>query len=68
VLQDYPVNLGHTEGGKYKVVEKYQTDEHYGFAVKKDGGEALLKAVNAQLAELKDNGKYKEIYDKYFTE
>jgi polar amino acid transport system substrate-binding protein len=68
VLQDYPVNLGHTEDGKFDVVEKYETDEHYGFAVKKNGGEELLKAVNSQLAELKDNGKYKEIYDKYFTE
>ncbi|MCG2623463.1 basic amino acid ABC transporter substrate-binding protein [Arthrobacter sp. I2-34] len=68
VLQDYPVNLGHTEGGKYKIVEKYQTDEHYGFAVKKTGSEELLKAVNTQLAELKKNGKYQEIYDKYFTE
>jgi len=68
VLQDYPVNLGHTEGGKFDIVEKYETDEHYGFAVKKNGGEELLKAVNSQLAELKDNGKYKEIYDKYFTE
>jgi polar amino acid transport system substrate-binding protein len=68
VLQDYPVNLGHTEGGKFDIVEKYQTDEHYGFAVKKNGGEALLKAVNTQLAKLKSDGKYKEIYDKYFTE
>lgn len=68
VLQDLPVNLGHTQDGAYTVVEKYETDEQYGFAVKEEGSEELLKAVNAQLAELRDSGKYQEIYDKYFTE
>jgi len=68
VLQDLPVNLGHLEGGKYEIVEEYPTDESYGFAVKEEGSEALLEAVNAELAELRESGKYQEIYDKYFTQ
>ncbi|WP_417234404.1 basic amino acid ABC transporter substrate-binding protein [Arthrobacter sp.] len=67
VLQDLPVNLEHTQDGKFKIVAKYKTDEQYGFAVKKDGTEALLKELDAKLAELKDNGQYQEIYDKYFS-
>ncbi|WP_372697082.1 transporter substrate-binding domain-containing protein [Arthrobacter sp. JSM 101049] len=67
VLQDLPVNLGHQEDGQYVIVEKYKTDEQYGFAVNKEGSEALLKELDAKLAELKDNGKYQEIYDKYFS-
>lgn len=67
VLQDLPVNLEHTQDGKFEVVAKYKTDEQYGFAVEKEGSEALLKELDAKLAELKDNGKYQEIYDKYFS-
>lgn len=67
VLQDLPVNLEHTQDGKFEIVAKYKTDEQYGFAVKKDGTEALLKELDAKLAELKDSGKYQEIYDKYFS-
>ena len=67
VLQDLPVNLEHTQGDKFEIVAKFKTDEQYGFAVKKDGGEALLKELDAKLAELRDNGKYDELYDKYFS-
>ncbi len=68
VLQDLPVNILHTDDGAYTIVEEYPTDEQYGFAMKKEGSEDLAKAVNEQLAELKDNGKYQEIYDTYFKE
>ncbi|HEY0902793.1 MAG TPA: transporter substrate-binding domain-containing protein [Marmoricola sp.] len=67
LLQDLPVNLEHTKDGKYEIVEEYSTDEAYGFAFKKEGSEDLVEAVNDQLQELRDNGKYQEIYDKYFT-
>ena len=67
VLQDLPVNLGHTKEGEFQVVEKYETDESYGFAMTKENT-ALVEQVNEQLAALQDNGKYQEIYDKYFTE
>ena len=68
VLQDLPVNLGHTDGGAFTIVAKYETDEAYGFAMRKQGSEELVSAVNAQLSELRENGKYQEIYDRYFSE
>ncbi|MFZ3453600.1 basic amino acid ABC transporter substrate-binding protein [Arthrobacter sp. 7Tela_A1] len=68
VLQDLPVNLDHTDGGAFTISATYETDEVYGFAMKKDGSADLVAAVNAELAELRSNGKYQELYDKYFTE
>ena len=65
LLQDLPVNLSHTEGGDFKIVEKYNTGEQYGFAVKQ-GNTALRDAINEQLQKLRDDGTYQEIYDKYF--
>ena len=67
ILQDLPVNLTHTEGGDYQIVEEYDTDEQYGFAVKEEGAETLLEGVNEQLASLKKDGKYDELYNKYFS-
>ncbi len=67
ILQDLPVNLTHTEGGDFQIVEEYDTDEQYGFAVKEEGSEALLEAVNEQLAKLKKNGTYDELYNTYFS-
>ncbi|GAB2749505.1 basic amino acid ABC transporter substrate-binding protein [Nocardioides pakistanensis] len=66
VLQDLPVNLDHTEGGKFEIVQEFDTDEQYGFAVKEEGKEALLEAINEELSALRDSGKYQELYDKYF--
>ena len=67
VLQDLPVNLDHTQGGKFEIVEKYDTDEHYVFAVKEEGSEKLLEDVNTQLQKLRDDGTYQKLYDKYFA-
>jgi polar amino acid transport system substrate-binding protein len=66
LLQDLPVNIEHTDGGEFEVVEKYDTGEQYGFAVKQDNTE-LRDAVNEQLTELRDNGTYDKIYDEYFS-
>lgn len=68
ILQDMPVNLAHTRDGDFEIVEEYDTNEQYGFAVKEEGKEALLKAVNKQLASLQDDGTYDKLYDKYFSE
>ncbi|WP_026535778.1 basic amino acid ABC transporter substrate-binding protein [Arthrobacter sp. H14] len=68
VLQDLPVNLRHTEEGAFTIVEEFDTNEKYGFAVQEEGSEALMEGVNKELAELRDNGTYQKIYDKYFTE
>jgi ABC-type amino acid transport substrate-binding protein len=68
VLQDLPVNLGHTQEGAFTIAGTFETNESYGFAMSKTGSEELVTAVNEQLAALRENGKYQEIYDKYFTE
>lgn len=68
VLQDLPVNQDHTEDGKYAVTATFETGEVYAFAMKKDSSAELAAKVNEQLASLRENGKYQELYDKYFTE
>jgi polar amino acid transport system substrate-binding protein len=66
LLQDLPVNVEHEREGGFTIVEQYDTGEQYGFAVKQDNTE-VLDAINEQLAEIRDNGTYQEIYDQYFT-
>ncbi len=48
------------------IIETYPTEEFYGFAVKEEGKEALLEAVNSALATLRDNGTYDRIYNVWF--
>ncbi|MFX0538104.1 ABC transporter substrate-binding protein [Ornithinimicrobium sp. Y1847] len=67
LLQDLPVNIEHTGNGDYTIAEEYSTDEQYGFAMKK-GNTALVEAVNGQLSEIREDGRYQEIYDRYFSE
>lgn len=67
VLQDLPVNLSHTEDGAYEIVEEFETDEQYGFAAQEEGSEDLLEEVNTQLQNLRDDGTYEELYNKYFS-
>lgn len=67
ILQDLPVNLTHAETEGYEIVEEFDTGEQYGFAVKREGKEALLEAVNEQLAQLREDGTYDEIYNEYFA-
>lgn len=67
LLQDLPVNIGHTREGDYTIAEEFSTDEQYGFAMKK-GNTGLVDAVNEQLATLREDGRYQEIYDRYFAE
>lgn len=66
LLQDLPVNVDNAKSGGYTVVEEYETGETYGMAVKKDNQD-LLDGLNAQLKTMRDNGRYQELYDKYFT-
>ncbi|MEZ0580916.1 transporter substrate-binding domain-containing protein [Nocardioides sp. MH1] len=64
LLQDLPVNLDHTKDGKYEVVETYDTEEQYGFAVKT--GNSLVDDLNGALEDMRSDGTYDEIYNKYF--
>lgn len=65
LLQDLPVNLVHTTDGAYKIVETYDTDEQYGLAMAKTNT-ALVDDVNEALADMREDGTYDEIYNKYF--
>jgi polar amino acid transport system substrate-binding protein len=67
ILQDLPVNADRAKKDPtVEVVEIYETDENYGFAVQEEGKEKLLEAINAALKKIKENGTYDRIFDKYF--
>jgi polar amino acid transport system substrate-binding protein len=66
LLQDLPVNLAHATGGKFTLVEKYNTGEKYGFAMKKTNL-SLVAAVNKQLQALRSSGDYQTLFNKYFS-
>ncbi|WP_278259712.1 transporter substrate-binding domain-containing protein [Nocardioides convexus] len=46
-----------------EVTKEFQTGESYGFGVKKGGNDALLKAINAGIA---DKGAYEAAHEKWF--
>lgn len=50
--------------GKIKLLDEPLTEEKYAIAVKK-GDTEMLETVNSVIAELKANGKYDEMYEKY---
>ena len=68
VLQDIVPNAEYALNNPDTVTlaENYPTDESYGFAVKEEGKEALLAAVNAALQTLRDNGTYDSIWNDWF--
>ena len=67
ILQDLPVNAERAlKDDKTALTATFPTGEQYGFAVSQDNT-ALADALNAGIAELKSNGKYDEIYAKYFA-
>lgn len=67
VLQDIVVNQDRADNDDTVVVtETYPTNEFYGFAVKNDGSDALLAAVNESLSKLRRDGTYDQIYAEWF--
>ena len=65
-FEDYPVlayNIANNIG--LKIVTEKEKGSSYGFAVKKDQNQELLTMFNEGLKNLKENGKYDEIVDKY---
>lgn len=67
ILQDQPVNHTHeVADSNYKIVETYNTNEQYGFALAKGKKPALLAALNEQLKALRSDGSYDTLYKKYF--
>lgn len=67
ILQDLPVNAGlAAENPSFAIVETYETDESYGFAVAK--GSPLKDELNEALKTVRDNGIYDALYEKYFPQ
>lgn len=69
VVNDHPVTayyLKTATNTKAKMVgDIFSADDQYGIAVKK-GNSELLNLLNDGLKKIQDNGKYEEIYNKYF--
>lgn len=67
-FEDYPVmGYGITQGNGLKMVTDMEKGSSYGFAVLKDQNPELLKMFNDGLENIKENGKYQEILDKYIA-
>lgn len=58
-------SCGAVTGSKVKVIDIALTEEEYAFAVQK-GDSELLAQLNNFMAEIKSNGKFDEIMNKYF--
>jgi polar amino acid transport system substrate-binding protein len=68
ILQDLPRNEAVQEqDDRFQVVEEYDTDEVYGFALEMGREDDLLEVLNRGLAELRENGTYDELFDTYFA-
>lgn len=50
----------------YQLVGTVQTNELYGFAVQNNDPKGLIPQINAHLANMKTDGKYQELLDKWF--
>lgn len=48
----------------YRVLDETFTEEPYGIAVRK-GDTEFLKVINEYLKEIKENGEYDKIYEKW---
>lgn len=65
-FEDYPVmGYGISQGNGLKMVTSMERGSSYGFAVLKGKNQDLLKMFNQGLANIKKNGTYKAILDKY---
>lgn len=68
-FEDYPVlGYGISQGNGLKMVTEKEQGSSYGFAVGKGANAELLEMFNTGLANLKENGKYQELLDKYIQE
>lgn len=69
VFDDYPVlAYGISQNNGLKSVTEKEKGGSYGFAVNKGKNPELLKAFNTGLAEMKSNGQYQAILDKYLKD
>ncbi|MDR2796456.1 MAG: transporter substrate-binding domain-containing protein, partial [Spirochaetaceae bacterium] len=67
-FEDYPVmGYGILRGNGLKMVTGMEKGSSYGFAVLKGKNDGLLAAFNAGLSNVKANGTYQNILDKYIV-
>jgi ABC-type amino acid transport/signal transduction systems, periplasmic component/domain len=67
-FEDYPViGYGITQGNGLKMVTDMEKGSSYGFAVLKGKNTELLEMFNKGLKDIKDNGTYQQILDKYIS-
>jgi ABC-type amino acid transport substrate-binding protein len=68
VINDFPVSADRASqsDGELEIVENIPTGEQYGIAFPTDSD--LREPVNEALAEIKEDGTYEEIYEKWFDE
>jgi ABC-type amino acid transport substrate-binding protein len=65
VINDFPVSQDRVEQGEgLEIVQNIPTGEQYGIAFPEDS--ELVQPVNEALAEIKEDGTYAEIYEKWF--
>ncbi|MGB3681969.1 MAG: basic amino acid ABC transporter substrate-binding protein [Rubrobacteraceae bacterium] len=66
VLNDFPVSAdkAKTSNGALEIVQTIPTGEQYGIALPKDS--EMTSQVNEALQEIKDDGTYAELYEKWF--
>ena len=68
VFDDYPVlAYGVSQNNGLKIVTEKEQGSSYGFAVNKGQNQDLLAAFDSGLANLKANGEYQKILDKYLA-
>jgi polar amino acid transport system substrate-binding protein len=51
----------------FEIAAEFETGEQYGMAVKKNGSVDLLRFINDVLANLRADGGYDKIYDRWFA-
>ncbi|MBN7772792.1 transporter substrate-binding domain-containing protein [Clostridium aminobutyricum] len=67
-FEDYPVmGYGISQGNGLKMVTDMEKGSSYGFAVMKGKNTELLDMFNAGLKNIKENGTYQNIIDKYIA-
>jgi ABC-type amino acid transport substrate-binding protein len=67
VINDFPVSAYKAnQSGTLEVVQTFPTGEQYGIAFPKDSD--LLGPVNKALEEIKKDGTYAKIYEKWLGE
>lgn len=65
VLQDIGPNSLHAADGAFEIVDTFDTQEQYGFAIAK-GNTELVDMVNESLTKMRESGEYDTVHAKYF--